>query len=620
MKKSIAVRLGVSIGVLILMICLGLWFFSYLGGSRAVINQVETALLMQAEEAAHYVESRLLAHFSTLEAIAARPEIQSMDWSVQRPVLQSELRRLGIYEALSVVYPNGDAWHDDGTVVNVGDRDYVKRAFSGTATASDLIVNRATGTVVLGLTVPIKRNNQVVGVLMARAEAGFLSDITERLGFGEGGMAFIFSQDGTVMASPVREYVLEQRNIFTDTAELADIGRALTDLGAGSSGIVRPHYLDNTIITGIVPMPLTGWIMSIGAVEADVLQDVRDLTYYLVSISLVFILIGISIAVVIARRITAPLVLQKNVVEGIAAGDFTQTVPVKTSDEVGVLGRAINQTVESMRITLGLTAETTDKVKVTSAELAAASEEVSASIQQVASVTNQFSSTLDDMNNNAQMMNAKVQEISQQVTDGTRAIENITIQMNALRDNIQRMALEVGELGTLSKQIGSIAGMIEEIADQTNLLALNAAIEAARAGEHGRGFAVVADEVRKLAEQSSGATTEIGALISQIQARISTAVADMSAGSNQADQAIVQVDQSSDLLNRILNVVDEIMIQITDFSAALKELNVGGHEVASATEEQAAAIGQVASSAQELTEISSQLRELVDKFKIEKNS
>jgi methyl-accepting chemotaxis protein len=215
-------------------------------------------------------------------------------------------------------------------------------------------------------------------------------------------------------------------------------------------------------------------------------------------------------------------------------------------------------------------------------------------------------------------MNTKVQEISKQVTDGTEAIVNITGQMNALRDNIQRMALEVGELGTLSKQIGNIAGMIEDIAEQTNLLALNAAIEAARAGEHGRGFAVVAEEVRKLAEQSSEATTEIGTLITQIQSRISSAVADMSQGSNQADQAIAQVHESSDLLNSILGVVEEIMTQITEFSGALKQLNVGGHKVAGATEQQAAAIEEVAGSAQELTEISSKLRMIVDRFKLEK--
>ncbi len=617
MRRSIAGRISFSVGVLILVICLGLGFLAYLRGSSAVIKQVEQALLMQAEESAHYVESRITIHLSTLEAIAARPEIQSMDWTLQQPVLQSELERLGIYEALSVVYPNGDAMHEDGTVGNEGDRDYVQRAFSGTATVSDLIVNRATGTVVFGIAAPIKVDDQVVGVLMARASAVSLSEITARLTFGESGAAFIVSRDGTILAGPVREYVLEQRNVFTDTAELAPIGEAIRELGVGNAGVVRYPYLDDTVITALAPMPQTGWMIGIGALESEVLSDVYDLMRYMAVISLGFLAVGIIVSVIVSRRIAAPLIQQKTVVEGIAEGDFTQTVPVKTSDEVGALGRALNQTVESMRHALGLTSDTTDRVKITSEELAAAAEEVSASIEEVASVTNQFSSSLDDMNNNAQRMNTKVQEISKQVTDGTEAIVNITGQMNSLRDNIQRMALEVGELGTLSKQIGNIAGMIEDIAEQTNLLALNAAIEAARAGEHGRGFAVVAEEVRKLAEQSSEATTEIGTLITQIQARISSAVADMSQGSNQADQAIAQVHESSDLLNSILGVVEEIMTQITEFSGALKQLNVGGHEVASATGQQAAAIEKVAGSAQELTEICSKLRMIVDRFKLE---
>ena len=162
----------------------------------------------------------------------------------------------------------------------------------------------------------------------------------------------------------------------------------------------------------------------------------------------------------------------------------------------------------------------------------------------------------------------------------------------------------MGELGNLSQQIGNIAGMIEEIAEQTNLLALNAAIEAARLANTAEGLAVVADEVRKLAEQSSEATTEIGQLIKQIQARIVSTVKDMNEGSDQADQAIAQVNESSVLLHNILGVVEQIMNQITEFSAALKQLNIGGHEVASATEEQAAAIEEVASSAQDLTEMS----------------
>ena len=411
-----------------------------------MIRQVEQALLMQAQESAHYVESRIAIHLSTLEAIAARSEIQSMDWSVQQPVLQSELQRLGRYEALSVVYPNGDAMHDDGTVVNVGDRDYVQRAFAGASTMSDLIVNRATGTVVFGLVVPIKVDNQVVGVLMARVDAFALSEITDRLTFGGSGSAFVVSRDGAVLAGPVREYLLQQRNVFTDTAELAPIGRAIREVGVGHTGIARYDYMGDILIAGFAPMPQTGWMIGIGALESEVTQDVRQLMHSVILISIGFVAAGIVVSILVARKIASPDPAE-SCGGGIAQGDFTQTVPVKTRDEVGVLGRALNQTVESMRHALGLTSETTDRVKSTSEELAAAAQEVSASIEQVASVTNEFSSTLDNLNSNAQKMNDRVQVISKQVTDGTSAIETITVQMNALRDSIQRMVLKWASLG-----------------------------------------------------------------------------------------------------------------------------------------------------------------------------
>jgi methyl-accepting chemotaxis protein len=213
-------------------------------------------------------------------------------------------------------------------------------------------------------------------------------------------------------------------------------------------------------------------------------------------------------------------------------------------------------------------------------------------------------------------MNETVQGVSRQATDGTRAISDIVRQMQILRDNTQNLANEVGSLGSLSDEIGNIVNTISAIADQTNLLALNAAIEAARAGEHGRGFAVVADEVRKLAEQSSTATTDIGSLIGQIQNGITATVSGMSEGSRQAEMALDNVNQSSEILGNILEAVEEIERQVEEFTAGLEQVNSGGHEIASATEEQAASMQEVANSAQDLMDMGTKLKELIQHFKL----
>ncbi len=274
-------------------------------------------------------------------------------------------------------------------------------------------------------------------------------------------------------------------------------------------------------------------------------------------------------------------------------------------------------TVENLRQAIGLVADATNELAGTSQQMAAASEEVSASIEEVASTTNQFSSALDMMNESAQSMGEKADNISKQALQGEDAIEDIVKQMNGLRDDTQHMSDDVTKLGTLSNEVGKIVDVISAIADQTNLLALNAAIEAARAGEHGRGFAVVADEVRKLAEQSSAATSEITSLINQIQGGISSTVSGMDHSTNQATHAMDSVDKSGQILRSILRAVEGIVGQVQEISAVIEQTNSGGHEIASATEEQAASIQQVSNSAQDLTDMGAKLQELVRHFKLE---
>lgn len=616
MKRGIAFKVSLYIGILVLFICGGLGIFAYTSGSSAVRDQVEQALIIQAQEAAGYVERTIQVELSTLETIAARPEITSMDWDVQRPVLQSEWGRLDSFLALGVVESNGIAQYSDGTSADLGNRDYVIKAFQDQSVVSDVLVSRVDGSLVVMAAVPIKNNGQVVGVLLGRLNGGTLSDITDGLGFGVNGWADIISADGTIFAHPERNYVLTQRNLLTDKDNLADAGRAIKELGVGNIGVVD-YVLDGTArIVGYAPMTSTGWTIGIGAMEDEVLQRMYELRSITIIIALVYLTIGITVAIFLARQVANPLKQVQDVIEAAAAGDLTKFADVKSKDEIGAVADAVNKTMESIGKILVMTSDTALQLANTSAESAAAAQEVSASIEEVASTTNEFSSNLDAMNTNAQTMSNTANDVSEQAADGAKAINDIVKQMQSLRDNTRGLADEVSNLGSLSQEIGTIVDTISAIADQTNLLALNAAIEAARAGEHGRGFAVVADEVRKLAEESSSATTDIASLIGEIQAGISSTVNGMEQSTVQTEQALKNVNYSSESLNQILNAVERINSQIEEFSTGLAETNTGGHEIASATEEQAASMQQIASSAQELSNLGVQLQELVQQFKL----
>lgn len=613
--KSIATKISLFIGLLALVMCGGLGLFAYTRSSSAVLAEVEQALTLVAKEASRYVNSTLESQLNLLEAIAERPEMKSMNWEEQLPTIRSEEKRLSQFLALAVVDSTGLARYSDGSTADLRDRDYIIGAMAGKSVVSDLIVSRVNNSLVLMYAVPIRENGKVVGALIARGDGIMLSEITAPLGYGKNGWAYIFHPDGTLYAHPDRNYVLDQANIFS--GDLANAGRAVRELGVGNTGAVGFQLEGTARVFGVAPVSSTGWILGVGALENDVLEHAYQLRTFLIAISIAFVALGVVAAVIIARQIAKPLQQVQQVVEALAEGDLTQASQVHSSDEIGQVATALNVTVENLRQAIGLVADATNELAGTSQQMAAASEEVSASIEEVASTTNQFSSALDMMNESAQSMGETADNISKQALQGEDAIEDIVKQMNGLRDDTQHMSDDVTKLGTLSNEVGKIVDVISAIADQTNLLALNAAIEAARAGEHGRGFAVVADEVRKLAEQSSAATSEITSLINQIQGGISSTVSGMDHSTNQATHAMDSVDKSGQILRSILRAVEGIVGQVQEISAVIEQTNSGGHEIASATEEQAASIQQVSNSAQDLTDMGAKLQELVRHFKLE---
>lgn len=597
------------------LICAGLGLFAYFQGTAAVLEEAEKALTIQAVEAARYVQATVEGHLVSLEAIVARPDLMRMDWSEQEPVLHSELERIGHFQAFGVVDLTGFVRLTDGTTAEVKDRPYFIEAMKGNSSVSDLVVSRADGTLVLVNAAPIKDKGQIVGVLIATQNGAVLSQITDRLGFGVSGSAFIFHRDGTLFAHDKAEYIFEQRNIFSDRGNLAPVGTAIQELGS-NTGVVS-YTLDGAAhMSGLAPIPGTDWIIAVGAMEDEVLGNIEQLGRLLILISLAFVVIGGVLAVLMGRRIARPLRSVQTVIEALASGDLTDTVHIQGNDEVGRVGAALNETIVSLRRDLGIINSVTSELAETTEEMAATSEEISASVEEVASTTNQFASTLGTMNEDSQRMSKTVQGISDRATQGEAAIQNITQQMDELRANTQRMAEEVSGLGDLSDKIGHIVDVIGDIAEQTNLLALNAAIEAARAGEHGRGFAVVADEVRKLAEQSSQATTEITHLIHQIQGGITTAVTGMQEGSVQTGEALISVHESGSILSSILEEVEGIVSAVHGISSGLEQTSSGAEEIASATQEQAASISHIAHSAENLTNLGANLRRLVQQFKL----
>ncbi|HEX5802139.1 MAG TPA: methyl-accepting chemotaxis protein [Azospira sp.] len=312
----------------------------------------------------------------------------------------------------------------------------------------------------------------------------------------------------------------------------------------------------------------------------------------------------------------------------IAAGDLTSDVKCTAGDKTSLLA-GMKEMQETLRSLIREIVGGAERLASASEQLLNASEEVavrsrqqSESASAMAAAVEQMTVSIDQVAHNASEAHGISQEAGKTSEAGTTIIQNAAVEMRKIADGVQSSSRTIEELGQQTEQITSIVNTIREIADQTNLLALNAAIEAARAGEQGRGFAVVADEVRKLAERTSLSTAEIAGMVEKIQNGTRNAVASMQSGVAQADKGVTLANTAGESIVsirdgalRVVEVVNDISSSIREQSAASSDIAKNIEQIAQMSEESSQAVQHTTSAARHLQELSVALHASVSRFK-----
>lgn len=316
------------------------------------------------------------------------------------------------------------------------------------------------------------------------------------------------------------------------------------------------------------------------------------------------------------------------ILEDMSKGNFTARVKGNykgdhrmIADSINTLGNSLNRILAEISDMVNRTASISEQISSSTEQMAAGAQEQSVQATEVATSVDEMTRTILDTSKNASKAAEASKKAGEVAQDGGNVVEKTIVGMNRIADFVEKASEKIQALGKSSEQIGEIIQVIDDIANQTNLLALNAAIEAARAGEQGRGFAVVADEVRKLAERTTKATKEISDMIKQIQGVTDNVVQSMHEGSSEVDNGKNLANKAGDSLKQIILTSGEVQDVVAQVASASEEqsstseiISRNVESISKVTNENAAGIQQIAGSADELNKMTDNLKELLTQF------
>lgn len=677
--KSIRTRTFVSILPVFMITLLLVAIFSYHYSKGIIQSQIQQKMSVQLSDVSNDISANLSIHAKVPEVLARTLENQAASYTLDQygtilsKVLQANADTFGVgiyfepnrYEAvkpLASLY----AYRDGDTIVttdeysdpayNYPEQEWYKAGMERPG-ITDPYYDPGTDTTMSTFAFPFfDQDQKLLGVITGDVNLSSLQKKIEQTAVGENGWAILLDQQGKYIAGPDAAKIM-QLNIKDETNEsLARAGHEMLQKEAGMTS-----YTDSgkTYQLYYEKQPETGWMLGLIISEEELYAPLQSLLAVIALLGLAGLAVTVIVVFFFSRSIANQL-HEVNVLAGqMAEGDFTHKLPIRSSDEIGAMTGNVNRMIGDLGALLGKIADhslrvastseqlmsVTDQTKTVAQDSAKAISDLAAEADVQLQATSESARAIDEMAAGVQRIAESAVEtaeaageVADQAQKGYERIADAVEQMAQMEGSINETVGLVHALRSRSEQIGDIIGLITEISRQTHMLALNAAIEAARAGVHGRGFSVVAGEVKKLSDQTSTAASEIEKLVVEIVQGNNETVSAVQANADAIKESSGKVSEAGQLFSEIRNGVGQIHQQIDEVSASTEQLLAGTEELvstieamagvskqaadraqhmAASSEEQLASVEEVASASAHLAELADDMQHAISRFKVE---